>query len=114
MKMKWVEAMWKQKVSSSSVNLVREPRPKPTGSHTEGLEEAKHLLVGIEIKPCNMTWSVSGGDKELSCEEKKSGRGDGRERREEGESVAGREERSRRMGARASERRRGEGAERED
>lgn len=36
-------------------------------------------MVGIEIKPCNTTWSVSGGDKELSCEEKKSGRGDGRE-----------------------------------
>lgn len=61
------------------------------------------MLVGIEIKPCNTAWSMSGGDKELSCKEKKSGRGDGREGgRVGGESVTGREERSRRMGARAS------------
>lgn len=71
------------------------------------------MLVGIEIKPCNTAWSMSGGDKELSCKEKKSGRGDGRE----GGGREGRvsqEERSVReewARERASECRRGEGRE---
>lgn len=46
------------------------------------------------MKPCKMTCSILGGDKELSCKEKRSRRGDGGEGGERGKGRVSQEERN--------------------